>query len=69
MGPKINRLNVGDRVKQVVSAKGSSPFLDVTGTIEGLETELGPDYCSVRWDGNTTGFNAQVAKENLIKVG
>ena len=62
MGPKMDRLKIGDRVKLTHGGR-------TEGTIEGLETELGPDYCSVRWDGNTTGFNAQVAKENLIKVG
>ncbi len=62
MGPKINRLNIGDRVKRV-------GFPEIAGTIEALETELGPDYASVRFDGNTAAFCAQVAKENLIKVG
>jgi hypothetical protein len=55
-------LNVGNRVKR----KG---FLEVIGTIEALETELGKDYASVRFDGNTADFCAQVRKENLIKVG
>lgn len=74
MGPVINRLNVGDRVKRVSVMTSSGkvtkgPFLDTMGTIEALETELGPDYASVRWDGNTSNFCAQVAKENLIKIG
>lgn len=59
---KVNRLKVGDRVKRL-------GFLEVTGTIEALETELGPDYASIRFDGNTAAFCAQVRKENLIKVG
>lgn len=62
MGPKIDRLNVGDRVKRL-------GYLEVTGTIEALETELGSDYASVRFDGNTAAFCAQVRKENLVKVG
>lgn len=62
MGPKIERLNVGDRVKQTHGGRAE-------GTIEGLGTELGPDYASVRWDGNTSGFCVQIPKENLIKVG
>lgn len=69
MGPKINRLNVGDRVKRVSPTLGRSFFLDITGSIEGLGTELGDDYVSVRWDGNTSAFCAQVSKEDLIKVG
>lgn len=68
MGKTINRLNVGDRVKRVAVKNGSSPYLNALGTIEALETELGPDYCSVRWDGNTSAFCGTVPKENLVKV-
>ena len=69
MGPKINRLNVGDRVKRASVQKGSSPFLDVEGKIEALGTEIGAGYASVRWDGNTSDFCAQIPTEILIKVG
>jgi hypothetical protein len=61
MGKTINRLNVGDRVKQTHGGR-------TVGTIEAVETELGPDHASVRWDGNTTGFCVQIPKENLVKV-
>lgn len=64
MGPKIDRLNVGDRVQRV----GFDKSYDPTGTIEAVETELGPCYASVRFDGNITGFCAQVLKEGLVKV-
>lgn len=64
---------VGDRVKRthVITSKGNvtqGPFLATLGTIEATETELGPEYVSVRWDGNDTGFYAQVPKECLVKV-
>lgn len=63
MGPKINRLSVGDRVKRV-----NARYHDQIGIIEALETELGPEYASVRFN-NKEGFAEQVLKENLIKVG
>jgi len=64
----MNQFNINDRVKRIKVSVGSSPFLDLVGTIMALETELGPEYVSVKWDGNTTGFYAQVPKECLIKV-
>lgn len=66
----MNQFNLSDRVKRIKVSIGSSPFLlDTVGTIMALDTELGPEYVSVKWDGNTTEFYAQVPKECLIKVG
>jgi hypothetical protein len=59
-------LSVGDRVKR--GKIGHVPYLDIAGTIEAIGTELGSDYYSIRWDGNNTGFCAQVHKDSLVKV-
>jgi hypothetical protein len=63
---KPNELRVKDRVKWDTAYKSGNP--NIVGTIEALETESGPDYASVRWDGNNMGFCAQVPKERLIKA-
>lgn len=55
------RLSVGDRVKH-----RNQIYNFVTGIVQAIGTELGPDYASVKW--SEEGFFEQLRKESLVKV-